>query len=58
MPDYGHDIEFGYFLIPDAGDPQGVLEAARLADRIGYDLSGSRTIPTSAGIWMPSPSRA
>jgi hypothetical protein len=18
MPDYGHDIEFGYFLIPDA----------------------------------------
>ena len=21
MPDYGHEIEFGYFLVPDAGDP-------------------------------------
>ena len=38
MPDYGHDTEFGYFLIPDAGDPQGVLETARLADELGYDL--------------------
>jgi alkanesulfonate monooxygenase SsuD/methylene tetrahydromethanopterin reductase-like flavin-dependent oxidoreductase (luciferase family) len=36
--DYGHSLEFGYFLIPDAGDPQGVLETARLADRLGYDL--------------------
>ena len=31
-------LEFGYFLIPDAGDPRGVLETARLADRLGYDL--------------------
>jgi alkanesulfonate monooxygenase SsuD/methylene tetrahydromethanopterin reductase-like flavin-dependent oxidoreductase (luciferase family) len=38
MPDYGHDLEFGYFLIPDAGDPDGVLETARIADRLGYDL--------------------
>jgi alkanesulfonate monooxygenase SsuD/methylene tetrahydromethanopterin reductase-like flavin-dependent oxidoreductase (luciferase family) len=38
MPDYGHDIEFGYFLVPDAGDPGGVLETARVADRLGYDL--------------------
>jgi alkanesulfonate monooxygenase SsuD/methylene tetrahydromethanopterin reductase-like flavin-dependent oxidoreductase (luciferase family) len=38
MTDYGHDLEFGYFLIPDAGDPRGVLETARLADRLGYDL--------------------
>ena len=38
MPDYGHEIEFGYFLTPDAGDPEGVLETARLADRLGYDL--------------------
>jgi alkanesulfonate monooxygenase SsuD/methylene tetrahydromethanopterin reductase-like flavin-dependent oxidoreductase (luciferase family) len=36
--DYGHPLEFGYFLIPDAGDPEGVLEQARLADRLGYDL--------------------
>jgi alkanesulfonate monooxygenase SsuD/methylene tetrahydromethanopterin reductase-like flavin-dependent oxidoreductase (luciferase family) len=38
MPDYGHDIQFGYFLVPDADDPDGVLETARLADRLGYDL--------------------
>jgi Luciferase-like monooxygenase len=36
--DYGHEIEFGYFLIPEAGNPKGVLETARLADRLGYDL--------------------
>jgi alkanesulfonate monooxygenase SsuD/methylene tetrahydromethanopterin reductase-like flavin-dependent oxidoreductase (luciferase family) len=36
--DYGHALEFGYFLIPDAGDPESVLETARLADRLGYDL--------------------
>jgi len=38
MTDYGHDLEFGYFLIPDGGDPQGVVATARLADRLGYDL--------------------
>ena len=38
MPDYGHEIEFGYFLVPDASDPRGVLETARVADRLGYDL--------------------
>jgi alkanesulfonate monooxygenase SsuD/methylene tetrahydromethanopterin reductase-like flavin-dependent oxidoreductase (luciferase family) len=38
MPDYGHDVEFGYFLVPDAGDPEGVVETAMLADRLGYDL--------------------
>jgi alkanesulfonate monooxygenase SsuD/methylene tetrahydromethanopterin reductase-like flavin-dependent oxidoreductase (luciferase family) len=38
MTDYGHELEFGYFLIPEAGDPHGVPETARLADRLGYDL--------------------
>jgi alkanesulfonate monooxygenase SsuD/methylene tetrahydromethanopterin reductase-like flavin-dependent oxidoreductase (luciferase family) len=38
VPDYGHELEFGHFLIPDAGDPQGVLDTARLTDRLGYDL--------------------
>ena len=33
MPDYGHEIEFGYFLSPDAGDPEGVLEAQTIIDR-------------------------
>jgi alkanesulfonate monooxygenase SsuD/methylene tetrahydromethanopterin reductase-like flavin-dependent oxidoreductase (luciferase family) len=36
--DYGHALEFGYFLIPDAADPLGVLETARLADTLGYDV--------------------
>src|SRR3982074_745997 len=36
--DYDHSLEFGYFLIPDAGDPQGVRETARLAGRLGYVL--------------------
>jgi alkanesulfonate monooxygenase SsuD/methylene tetrahydromethanopterin reductase-like flavin-dependent oxidoreductase (luciferase family) len=36
--DYGHSLEFGYFLTPDAGDPQGVLGTARLLDGLGYDL--------------------
>jgi alkanesulfonate monooxygenase SsuD/methylene tetrahydromethanopterin reductase-like flavin-dependent oxidoreductase (luciferase family) len=38
MADYGHDVEFGYFLVPDAGEPEGVVETAMLADRLGYDL--------------------
>jgi alkanesulfonate monooxygenase SsuD/methylene tetrahydromethanopterin reductase-like flavin-dependent oxidoreductase (luciferase family) len=36
--DYGYPLEFGYFLVPDADDPDGVVEWARLADRLGYDL--------------------
>jgi alkanesulfonate monooxygenase SsuD/methylene tetrahydromethanopterin reductase-like flavin-dependent oxidoreductase (luciferase family) len=36
--DYGQPLEFAYFLNPDAGDPQGVLETARLVDALGYDL--------------------
>jgi alkanesulfonate monooxygenase SsuD/methylene tetrahydromethanopterin reductase-like flavin-dependent oxidoreductase (luciferase family) len=45
MPDYGHDIEFGYFLTPDAADPSGVIETARLADTLGYDLLGVQDHP-------------
>ena len=43
--DYGHPLEFGYFLTPDAGDPLGVLETARLLDRLGYDLVGVQDHP-------------
>ena len=45
MADYGHPIEFGYFLTPDASDPGGVLETARLADELGYDLLGVQDHP-------------
>jgi alkanesulfonate monooxygenase SsuD/methylene tetrahydromethanopterin reductase-like flavin-dependent oxidoreductase (luciferase family) len=43
--DYGHPLEFGYFLTPDAGDPFGVLETARLVDSLGYDLIGVQDHP-------------
>ena len=43
--DYGHPLEFGYFLTPDAGDPLGVLETARLVDSLGYDLVGVQDHP-------------
>ena len=45
MPDYGHEIEFGYFLVPDANEPDGVLETAILADTLGYDLLGVQDHP-------------
>jgi alkanesulfonate monooxygenase SsuD/methylene tetrahydromethanopterin reductase-like flavin-dependent oxidoreductase (luciferase family) len=43
--DYGHPVEFGYFLTPEAGDPLGVLETARLVDGLGYDLIGVQDHP-------------
>jgi alkanesulfonate monooxygenase SsuD/methylene tetrahydromethanopterin reductase-like flavin-dependent oxidoreductase (luciferase family) len=38
--DYGHHLEFGFFLVPEAGDPAGLLETGRLLDQLGYDLVG------------------
>ena len=43
--DYGEPLEFGYVLVPDAGDPSGVLETARVADGLGYDLLGAQDRP-------------
>lgn len=37
MPDYGRPVAFGYFLVHDAGDHAGLVEQARLADRLGLD---------------------
>jgi alkanesulfonate monooxygenase SsuD/methylene tetrahydromethanopterin reductase-like flavin-dependent oxidoreductase (luciferase family) len=45
MPDYGHDIQFGYFLNPDASDPQGAIDTARYVDELGYDLIGIQDHP-------------
>jgi alkanesulfonate monooxygenase SsuD/methylene tetrahydromethanopterin reductase-like flavin-dependent oxidoreductase (luciferase family) len=38
VPDYGHDLEFGVFLSPDAVAAARTLELAQLADVLGYDL--------------------
>ncbi len=45
MPDYGNKIQFAYFLTPDAGDAEGVLATAALADHLGYDLLGVQDHP-------------
>lgn len=45
MPDYGHELEFGYFLVPDAGDPDGVVATAVLADQLGFDFLGVQDHP-------------
>ena len=38
MADYRHDLQFGVFITPLAGEPATVLELARLADAGGLDL--------------------
>ena len=45
MPDYGHDVEFGYFLEPNAADPAALLRTAQLLDELGYDLIGVQDHP-------------
>lgn len=45
MADYGHDLEFGYFLVPNHQDPAGTLELARSLDALGYDLIGIQDHP-------------
>lgn len=45
MADYGHDLEFGYFLIPDNSDPGAVLELGSQLDDLGYDLIGIQDHP-------------
>ena len=38
VPDYGHELEFGVFLPPDAVLAAETLELAQLADVLGYEL--------------------
>lgn len=45
MADYGHDLLFGYFLTPEAGHADAVVELARLADGLGLDLLGVQDHP-------------
>ena len=45
MPDAGLPVRFGWFLIPDAADPQGLVRDARLAERAGFDLIGIQDHP-------------
>jgi alkanesulfonate monooxygenase SsuD/methylene tetrahydromethanopterin reductase-like flavin-dependent oxidoreductase (luciferase family) len=45
VADLGLPLRFGWFLVPDAGDPKGLLEEARLAERAGFDLVGIQDHP-------------
>jgi alkanesulfonate monooxygenase SsuD/methylene tetrahydromethanopterin reductase-like flavin-dependent oxidoreductase (luciferase family) len=45
VPDAGLPIRFGWFLVPEAADPQGLIEQARLAERAGFDLVGIQDHP-------------
>ena len=45
MPDYGRDLEFGYFLIPNAAAAADILHAAQTLDRLGFDLVGIQDHP-------------
>ena len=38
MTDYGHELQFGVFITPEAGQVDAVLELSRLADLVGLDL--------------------
>jgi hypothetical protein len=38
MVDYGHELQFGVFITPDAGQSDAVLALARVADGVGLDL--------------------
>lgn len=42
---YGNNIQFGYFLTPDATDYPEVLRRAKVCDAAGYDLIGIQDHP-------------
>ncbi len=48
MPDYGHPLEFGVFLPPQADAAGDTLTLARLADRVGLDLVSVQDHPYQA----------
>jgi alkanesulfonate monooxygenase SsuD/methylene tetrahydromethanopterin reductase-like flavin-dependent oxidoreductase (luciferase family) len=45
VPDAGLPVRFGWFLVPDAADPMGLVAEARLAERAGFDLIGIQDHP-------------
>ena len=45
MADAGLPDRNGWFLVPEARDPWGLLEEARLAERAGFDLIGVQDHP-------------
>jgi alkanesulfonate monooxygenase SsuD/methylene tetrahydromethanopterin reductase-like flavin-dependent oxidoreductase (luciferase family) len=48
MADYGHDLQFGFFLDPSIGHPARTLEIARILDDLRFDLIGIQDHPYQA----------
>ena len=48
MADYGHDLQFGFFLDPSIGNPGRTLEVAQIVDELGLDLIGIQDHPYNA----------
>jgi alkanesulfonate monooxygenase SsuD/methylene tetrahydromethanopterin reductase-like flavin-dependent oxidoreductase (luciferase family) len=49
MADYGHDLLFGWFLTPDAGQADALVALAEYADGLGLDLLGVQDHPYQPG---------
>jgi len=45
MADYGHDLQFGFFLDPSTGNPDRTVEIAHILDELGFDLIGIQDHP-------------
>jgi alkanesulfonate monooxygenase SsuD/methylene tetrahydromethanopterin reductase-like flavin-dependent oxidoreductase (luciferase family) len=45
VPDADLPVRFGWFLVPEAADPQGLVADVRLAERLGFDLIGIQDHP-------------
>ena len=45
MADYGHDLQFGFFLDPATGTPARTAEIAHILDDLCYDLIGIQDHP-------------
>jgi alkanesulfonate monooxygenase SsuD/methylene tetrahydromethanopterin reductase-like flavin-dependent oxidoreductase (luciferase family) len=45
VADRGRPVTFGWFLVPDAADPAGLVDQARRVERAGFDLIGIQDHP-------------
>jgi alkanesulfonate monooxygenase SsuD/methylene tetrahydromethanopterin reductase-like flavin-dependent oxidoreductase (luciferase family) len=45
VPDAGLPVRFGWFLVPEAADPRGLVADVRQAERAGFDLIGIQDHP-------------
>ena len=45
MPDRGRPVSFGWFLVPDAAEPTGLVDLARRVEQASFDLIGIQDHP-------------